>query len=155
MKTRLAVVLSLCGAFVLSAQNATDLYTSAKLKQLTEKLAAQSKKSGGAFAGETLNKYGNHLTMLAHRESNGSAELHMKDADYLYIIDGDVTIITGGKMVAGKKTEANEIRGTSIQDGQSQKLGIGDIIHIQPNTPHQMMLAPGHTVTYFVVKVTQ
>jgi hypothetical protein len=155
MKTRLALPLFLCGAFVLSAQNATDLYSPTKLKQLEQKLAAQSKKSGGAFAGETLNKYGNHLTMLAHRESSGSAELHTKDADYLYIIDGDTTIITGGKVENGKTTAANEIRGTAIQGGQSQKLGIGDIIHIQPNTPHQMMIAPGHTVTYFVVKVTQ
>jgi len=155
MKLKSAVALFACAALMLCAQNPADLFTAAKLKQLTQKLAAQSKKNGGAFAGETLTKYGNHLTMLAHREQSGSAELHEKVADFLYIIDGDTTIITGGKMINGKTTEANEIRGTGIQGGHSQQMGVGDIIHIQPNIPHQMMLAPGHTVTYFVVKVNE
>jgi uncharacterized RmlC-like cupin family protein len=34
-------------------------------------------------------------------------------------------------------------------------MGVGDIIHVQPNVPHQMILAPGHTVTYFVIKVNE
>jgi mannose-6-phosphate isomerase-like protein (cupin superfamily) len=93
--------------------------------------------------------------MLAHREQSGSAELHAKVADFLYVIDGDATIITGGKMVNGKTTEANEIRGTSIQGGHSQKMGVGDIIHVQPNVPHQFLLQPGHTLTYFVIKVNE
>jgi mannose-6-phosphate isomerase-like protein (cupin superfamily) len=155
MKIKSAVALFACGAMMLCAQNATDLFTPAKLKQLTQKLAAESKQKGVGFAGETLTRYGNHLTMLAHRDQSGSAELHAKVADFLYIIDGDTTIITGGKMVNGKTTEANEIRGTAIQGGHSQKLGVGDIIHVQANTPHQMMLAPGHTVTYFVIKVNE
>src|SRR6476660_6134392 len=137
MKIKSAIALFACGAMMLCAQNATDLFTPAKLKQLTQKLAAESKQKGAGFAGETLTRYGNHLTMLAHREQSGSAELHAKVADFLYVIDGDATIITGGKMLNGKTTEANEIRGTSIQGGRSQKMGVGDIIHIQPNVPHQ------------------
>jgi mannose-6-phosphate isomerase-like protein (cupin superfamily) len=155
MKIKSAIVLFAASAIMLCAQNPTDLFTPAKLKQLTQKLAAESKHNGGAFAGMTLTKYGNHLTMLAHRESSGSAELHEKVADFLYIIDGDTTIVTGGKVVNGKTTEPNEIRGSGIQGGQSQKLSVGDIIHIQANVPHQMMLAPGHTVTYFVIKVNE
>jgi quercetin dioxygenase-like cupin family protein len=58
-------------------------------------------------------------------------------------------------MVKSQKTAANELRGTGIEGGRSQKLSVGDVVHIQPNTPHQVMLTPGHTVTYFVVKVTE
>jgi mannose-6-phosphate isomerase-like protein (cupin superfamily) len=155
MKIKSAVALFACSALMLCAQNATDFFTAAKLKQLTQKLTAESKQKGVGFAGETLTRYGNHLTMLAHRDQSGSAELHAKVADFLYIIDGDATIVTGGKMVNGKTTEANEIRGTSIQGGHSQKMGIGDIVHVQANTPHQFVLAPGHTVTYFVIKVDE
>jgi mannose-6-phosphate isomerase-like protein (cupin superfamily) len=155
MKIKSAVAAFACSALMLGAQNPSDLFTATKLKDLTKKLAAESKQKGGAFAGETLTRYGNHLTMLAHREQTGSSELHEKVADFLYIIDGDATVITGGKMVNGKTTEPNEIRGTSIQGGQSQKMGVGDIIHVQANTPHQMILAPGHTVTYFVIKVNE
>jgi mannose-6-phosphate isomerase-like protein (cupin superfamily) len=155
MKIKFAVALLASSAMMLCAQNPTDLFTSAKLKQLTQKLAAESKKSGAGFSGETLTRYGNHLTMLAHRDKSGSAEVHEKVADFLCIIDGDVTVITGGKVENGKTTEANEIRGTGIQGGQRQKMGVGDIIHVQPNVPHQMILAPGHTVTYFVIKVNE
>lgn len=152
---KFAIALIASSALTLSAQNPTDLFTAAKMKELTKKLAAESKKNGGAFAGETLTRYGNHLTMLAHREQTGSSEVHEKVADFLYIIDGDATVVTGGKVVNGKTTEPHEIRGTGIQGGQSQKMGVGDIIHIQPNIPHQMILAPGHTVTYFVIKVNE
>jgi mannose-6-phosphate isomerase-like protein (cupin superfamily) len=138
---------------LLPAQNAVDVFSAAKLKQLTAKLSADSKKSGNAF--DTLTRYGNHLTMIAHRQANGSSELHQKDADVFMIIEGDATLITGGKMVGAKTTAPNELRGTGIEGGTSQKLGLGDVVHIQPNVPHQMMIAPGHTVTYFVVKVTQ
>jgi mannose-6-phosphate isomerase-like protein (cupin superfamily) len=155
MKIKFAVALLASSAMMLGAQNPTDLFTAAKLKQLTQKLSAESKKKNGEFSGETLTRYGNHLTMLAHREKTGSSEVHEKVADFLYIIDGDATVITGGKMVHGKATEPNEVRGTSIQGGQSQTMGVGDIIHIQANIPHQMILAPGHTVTYFVIKVNE
>jgi mannose-6-phosphate isomerase-like protein (cupin superfamily) len=155
MKIKSAVVLLASSAMMLCAQNPTDLFTPAKLKQLTQKLAAESKKNHGEFSGETLTRYGNHLTMIAHREKTGSSEVHEKVADFLYIIDGDTTVITGGKVVNGKTTEPNEIRGASIQGGHSQKMGVGDIIHIQANIPHQMILAPGHTVTYFVIKVNE
>jgi quercetin dioxygenase-like cupin family protein len=47
------------------------------------------------------------------------------------------------------------VRGTGIEGGTKQKLSLGDVIHIQPNTPHQMLIAPGHSITYFVVKVTE
>jgi mannose-6-phosphate isomerase-like protein (cupin superfamily) len=154
MKLKLAVTAFACSAIFLSAQNATDFFSTAKLKQLESKLAAESRKDGG-FASETLTKYGNHLTMLAHREADGSSELHKKDADVFFVVEGEATLVSGGTMVNGKTTAANEIRGTGIDGGQSQKLTTGDIIHIQPNTPHQLMIPKGHTFTYFVVKVTQ
>jgi hypothetical protein len=28
------------------------------------------------------------------------------------------------------------------------------VIHIAPNTPHQMLIEPGKALTYFVMKVT-
>jgi mannose-6-phosphate isomerase-like protein (cupin superfamily) len=153
LKNAAAVVL-LASAAVL-AQNPTDFFPVQNLKERAAKLAAQSKKQGGAFAGETLTKYGNHLTMLAHREMNGSSELHTKDADIFMVVEGDATLVTGGKMVKAQKTAENELRGTGIEGGTSKKVSVGDVVHIQPNVPHQLLLAPGHIITYFVVKVTE
>jgi quercetin dioxygenase-like cupin family protein len=138
-----------------AAQKPVDLYTSSDLHQMEQKLAAKSKKNGVGFAGETLERYGNHLTMIAYRDKTGSSEFHAHDADMFIVVDGDATLVTGGKLLKGKTESPGELRGTGIEGGQSQKLGVGDIVHIAPNTPHQLKLAPGKTFTYFVVKVHQ
>jgi mannose-6-phosphate isomerase-like protein (cupin superfamily) len=143
----------LCGGALLAASDSVDLVTSADLQQMTKKLAFESKRDGGSFAGETLKRYGNHLTMIAHREKSGSAELHTKDADIFMVVTGDATIVTGGTMVKAHTTAPGESRGTGIEGGVTRKLSPGDVIHIAPNTPHQLKLEPGHTFTYFVVKV--
>ncbi len=152
---KFALLSAFCSAFLLNGQNAVDVFSSADLKQLAAKLGAESKKKGGAFAGETLTRYGNSLTMIAHREATGSSELHTKDADVFFVVEGDCSIITGGKMVKPQNTQPNEVRGTGIEGGTTRKLGPGDVVHIQPNTPHQMLIALGHSITYFVVKVTE
>jgi beta-galactosidase beta subunit len=155
IKFKPVILFALCGALVLNAQNAVDVFSSSDLKQLAAKLAAESKKKGGGFSSETLTRYGNHYTMVAHRESTGSSELHKKDADVFFVVEGDCSILTGGKMLKAQETQPNEVRGTGIEGGTTKKLGPGDVIHIQPNTPHQMLIAPGHSITYFVVKVTE
>jgi quercetin dioxygenase-like cupin family protein len=152
--TLLALSLSFAG-MSFAAQKPVDLYTSSDLHQMEQKLAAKSKKNGVGFAGETLERYGNHLTMIAYRDKTGSSEFHAHDADMFIVVDGDATLVTGGKLLKGKTESPGELRGTGIEGGQSQKLGVGDIVHIAPNTPHQLKLAPGKTFTHFVVKVHQ
>jgi hypothetical protein len=154
MKLNVLFFAALCGSAVFAAQNPVDYFPTSDVKQLAQKLTAQSKKEGG-FAGETLTRYGNHLTMLAHREKTGSSELHEKVNDMFVIVDGDCSLLTGGKIVSPKTTAPNEIRGTGIQGGTSRKMGVGDIVHISAGVPHQVVLAPGHHITYFVVKVDQ
>jgi quercetin dioxygenase-like cupin family protein len=138
-----------------AAQKPVDLYTSSDLHQMMQKLAAKSKKNGVGFAGDTLERYGNHLTMIAYRDKTGSSEFHVHDADIFMVVDGEATLVTGGKLVKAKTESPGELRGTGIEGGQSQRLAIGDVVHIAPNTPHQLKLAPGKTFTYFVVKVHQ
>lgn len=153
MKLARTAVGLLFTTMLFAASDPVDLVTPAELHQMANKLAMQSKKLGGGFAGETLKRYGNHLTMIAHREKSGSSELHTRDSDIFVVVDGDATIVTGGKMVKAHTTEPGELRGTGIEGGASQKLLPGDIIHIAPNTPHQLLLEPKHSFTYFVVKV--
>jgi len=152
--TLIALSLSFAG-LCFAAQKPVDVYTSSELHQMTKKLASQSKKSGAGFAGETLQRYGNHLTMIAYRDKSGSSEFHVHDADVFMVVEGEATLITGGKMVNSKTESPGELRGTGIEGGQSQKLAAGDVVHIAANTPHQLTLAPGKTFTYFVVKVHQ
>jgi mannose-6-phosphate isomerase-like protein (cupin superfamily) len=152
--TKIAIVL-LSSIGLMAATKPADIYSKADIQQRTQKLAAQSKSKGGAFAGETIERYGNHLTMLAHRETSGSSELHEHDADVFMIVEGDATLVYGGKMVNAHTESAGELRGSGVDGGEKQTLAVGDVVHIKPNIPHQMLVSPGHTVTYFVVKVKQ
>jgi len=125
----------------------TDI--AAKGKALSQKLDAQK------VASEVIATEGNRKFMVAHREGSGLAEWHEKEADVMFISAGAVTMIYGGTMVDEKTTAAGEKRGPSIKGGTEVKLGAGDVLHIPAKVPHQMILAPGTQVTYFVTKVVE
>jgi mannose-6-phosphate isomerase-like protein (cupin superfamily) len=125
----------------------TDIAT--KGKALSQKLNEQK------VASEVIATEGNRRFMVAHREGSGVAEWHEKEADVMFISAGNVTIVYGGTMVDGKTTEPGEMRGPSIRGGTEVALGPGDVLHIPAKVPHQMKLAAGKQVTYFVTKVTE
>ena len=121
----------------------------AKGKVLAQKLDVQKS------ANEVLATEGNRRFMVAHREGSGLAEWHEKEADVMFFSAGSITMIYGGTIVDEKATGPGERRGTSITGGTEVKLGAGDVLHIPAKVPHQMMLAPGAQVTYFVTKVVE
>lgn len=121
----------------------------AKGKTLSQKLDAQK------VASETVATEGNRTFLVAHREGSGQAEWHEKQADIMMISSGEVTMIYGGTIPDGKTTAPGEMRGASITGGTQVKLGAGDVLHIPAKVPHQMILAPGAQVTYFVAKVVE
>ena len=127
------------------------LWTASELKSIDKKLA--EKVDSQKFASQQFEKYGDHYTMLAHREGDGSAELHETEADIFVVQSGTATLIVGGEMVGAKTTAPNEVRGTSIKGGVEHKLAAGDIVHIPVKTPHQVKLGGGKAFSYFVIKV--
>jgi uncharacterized RmlC-like cupin family protein len=126
---------------------ATDI--AAKGKTLAQKLDAQK------VANETLATEGNRTFMVAHREGSGLAEWHEKQADVIFISAGQITMVYGGTIVDARTTAPGEMRGASIEGGTEARLGPGDVLHIPAKVPHQMKLAPGAQVTYFVTKVIE
>lgn len=126
---------------------ATDI--TAKGTALAQKLDAQK------LANETIATEGNRTFMIAHREGSGVAEWHEKQADLMFISAGQITMVYGGTIVDAKTTAPGEMRGASIQGGTEARLGPGDVLHIPAKVPHQMVLAPGAQVTYFVTKIIE
>ena len=125
----------------------TDIH--GKGAELAKKLDANK------VASEVVATDGNRLFMVAHREGSGLSEIHDTQADVLVISEGEITMVYGGTVVEGKTTAPGETRGTGITGGTEIKMVAGDVIHIPAKIPHQMKLAPGAKVTYFVVKVVQ
>lgn len=119
------------------------------------KALLQQAQSGSGSAGMTLSRYPGHYTMLTARSKSGGAEVHGHFADFLIVVDGEGTELTGGTVVDPKNQPNGEIRGTRLDGATPHVLHKGDIIHIPAGTPHQAIEAPGQTITIFVIKVEE
>jgi mannose-6-phosphate isomerase-like protein (cupin superfamily) len=94
----------------------------------------------------------NYRILSGQHTSPGVVEVHTKETDIFYVVDGAATFITGGSMIGGKETSPGEWRGTDIQGGDSHSLVQGDVIVIPAGTPHWFKTVPS-AIHYFVVKV--
>ncbi|MGH6631417.1 MAG: cupin domain-containing protein, partial [Burkholderiales bacterium] len=94
----------------------------------------------------------NYMVHASRREKSGQAELHTNDADIIYVLEGTATFVTGGTVVDGKNIAADEIRGASIENGETRMLKKGDVIIVPNNTPHWFKEV-SNPFTYYVVKV--
>lgn len=116
-------------------------------KELANKIDDQK------FAWQPLATYDNHLMGISHREGDGSAELHETQADIMIVESGGATLIVGGTMVAPKTVKPHEVRGSSIEGGETKQLAPGDVVHIPAKVPHQLKIPAGTEFTYLVIKV--
>jgi glc operon protein GlcG len=80
------------------------------------------------------------------------AEIHTKDTDIIYVRGGKATFVTGGNAVETKNIAADEIRGSSIQGGDTREIAEGDVIVVPNGVPHWFKQISG-PFTYYVVKV--
>ncbi|MGH7232593.1 MAG: heme-binding protein [Nitrospiraceae bacterium] len=94
----------------------------------------------------------NYMVHASHRDAAGMVEIHELDTDIVYVLKGTATLVTGGTPVDTKTIAAHEIRGASVQNGQTRHLMPGDVIIIPNGVPHwfQEVSAP---FDYYVVKV--
>jgi glc operon protein GlcG len=104
--------------------------------------------------GMPLLENGQYKVHASHRDGPGLAEVHTKDTDIIYVLEGTATLVTGGTVVDGKQTEANEIRGSSIMSGETKRLAKGDVVVVPNGTPHwfKKVTAP---FNYYVAKITE
>jgi mannose-6-phosphate isomerase-like protein (cupin superfamily) len=125
--------------------------------------AAQSDSSGGVHVdpgkvAAALAKGGSLVTRSdltvsgSHREAAGQVEVHDKETDVLYIVDGEATFVFGGQMVGGKVSRPEQWLGTDITGGESHHIAKGDVFVIPAGVPHWFKEVP-KSVSYFVVKV--
>ena len=144
--------LFLLGALAVAAlPTGANYFSNAHIEERSKALPAKMGKV--KVANEGLGSWGNHSMSVVHREGNGEAEFHETQSDIIIIRGGEASIIIGGTIPDGKKTTANEIRGSKIDGGQKESLHAGDVLHIPIKTPHQMLLRPGQKLDYLAIKV--
>src|SRR2546429_10031679 len=57
----------------------------------------------------------NYMVHASRREKPGQAEIHTKDADVIYVLEGSAKFITGGEAVDAKTTAPDQLLGNSIR----------------------------------------
>jgi mannose-6-phosphate isomerase-like protein (cupin superfamily) len=91
---------------------------------------------------------------LIYRDGPSEAEVHQKLADFITVRSGEGEIVIGGKIVNGKTSAPDELRGSSIEGGTRYKFSAGDALYVPANTVHQFFVAPGRNFVVTIVKIT-
>jgi mannose-6-phosphate isomerase-like protein (cupin superfamily) len=145
----MSAALTLCA----QAQHPVDHWTNAELQAQAKTLLAKAKASPDGLASAELATYAGHKTLIYARVKSGGGEMHRDWNDVFFVVEGEASEYTGGKVVDGKEISPGEVRGVKTEGGTPNPLTRGDVLHIAPNVAHQMMVAPGKSVVYYAVKV--
>jgi hypothetical protein len=112
MKTSLILATALAAALLAGSPKSSP-------KQVTY---FDSGRVAAAFAkGVPLIEVENYKVHASHREGPGMAEVHERDTDIVYLLDGSATLILGGEVVEGKTTATEEIR--ALRFGAGKRAG--------------------------------
>jgi mannose-6-phosphate isomerase-like protein (cupin superfamily) len=122
----------------------------------SEKVAALYA-SGGELLGwkDGENKY---RVRVSRQEKTGLANIHAF-MHIFYIIEGSATFVTGGTIVDPKVSEpitpweGKEIRGTSIEGGETHHLSKGDVMIVPKGVLHWFKDIQQGPFVYYVVQV--
>ena len=144
---RFTILLGLClGGWPCTAAAQSD--------EAQVKLIEQEEVEAAFAKGTPLIEVRDYKIHASRRERPGMAEIHTRDTDIAYVVEGSATLVTGGKAIDVKSTGPEELRGNAIQGGESRVLAAGDIVVIPNGVPHWFkdVQAP---FLYYVVKVRQ
>jgi mannose-6-phosphate isomerase-like protein (cupin superfamily) len=69
------------------------------------------------------------------------------------MVEGEATIVVGGKKIDAKRTAPDQMRAPSLEGGVTYHLSKGDVITIPAKTPHWFKEVPSKTVAYYAVNI--
>lgn len=122
-----------------AAQNSAQMIKSVASSADVAALAAKAKgdrKEGQALVSQPILQLAPYSVNLEYRVAVANAAVHQTEAELFYVIDGSATMVTGGKLVDEKRTNAENLSGTGIDGGTSRKVAKGDFVMVPENTPH-------------------
>jgi mannose-6-phosphate isomerase-like protein (cupin superfamily) len=151
MRMRLCLVLVLFGALIVNAADpTTPMFWSAKqTKEIDGRIPAKLDKTRGLATERLMDS-----AFILYREGASEAEIHTKQADFIFVHEGDGAILVGGQIIDGKPSGTDEIRGKSIDGGTKYAVSAGDTLYVPANMVHQFLVEPGKHFSATIVKIT-
>lgn len=98
--------------------------------------AKKTQKPGQPTVIQPILQLAPYVANLEYRTGVGPAAVHEKEAEMFYVIQGSGTLMTGGKLVNEKRSNASNLSGTAIEGGKSEAVAAGDMMMVPQNTPH-------------------
>lgn len=120
---------------------------------LTKSAYVGHDKIAGCTAAGTFVNTPEYMVQCSHRVAPGVVEIHNKETDVIYVIDGSATFVTGGKATGMSNENTDQPRGKAVEGGEEHHLTKGDVIAVPAGTPHWFKEVPSSGVSYYVVKV--
>ena len=115
--------------------------------------AKKDRKGDAPVTAEPILVLAPYRAQLEYRPGNAPAALHEKDAELMVVLQGTGNIVTGGKLVDGKRVNANNLSGPAISGGDPRAVVKGDMILIPANTPHQVTPTGGEPIVLMTMHV--
>jgi mannose-6-phosphate isomerase-like protein (cupin superfamily) len=128
-------------------------WSAAELQKLAADLEPLAQADGRHLAVRPMLATPTHGVLAVHRDATGSAERHEGVTDYWIVTSGEGTLVLGGEIIDPEEIGPGEIRGSSIEGGRKISVKPGDQVDIPPNVPHQILVEPGKSFTYLIIKI--
>ncbi len=77
---------------------------------------------------------------------DSNPNVHEKEAEIFYVVQGAGTLTTGGKLRDEKRLNATNLTGTAVDGGTSRHISKGDFFLVPENTPHWFTKTEGALV---------
>ena len=117
-------------------------------------LIAEDQVKAAFTKGTPLIEVGDYKIHASRRDGSGMVEIHTRDTDIAYVLQGSATLVTGGTAVGVTAIGPEELRGSGIQGGETHQLVPGEVVVIPNGVPHWFKQVQGPFL-YYVVKVRQ
>lgn len=130
--------LALAAAPPAAAQTPADptaFATSADIQRQVADMAA-SLKPGQHFLYHPLLKDGPSTAAIEYWTAPGAPAVHPGQAEYVVVLAGAGTLVSGGRMTDPKERNPNLVEGARIEGGTTRRLAPGDAFLVPAGTPH-------------------
>jgi mannose-6-phosphate isomerase-like protein (cupin superfamily) len=122
-------------AFARTPSDPTGFASSADV-QAQVKQMRKAIKPGQGFLWQPLVRGGDEVAALEYWTKPAKPAVHPKQAEYVIVIAGSGTMVSGGRMLDPTTTNPDLIEGSRIEGGTTRKLHSGDVFLIPAGTPH-------------------
>jgi mannose-6-phosphate isomerase-like protein (cupin superfamily) len=129
------LLLANAGTAAAAAPNGVGFDSAADVKAQVEAMR-HDMKPGQGFMWRPLVRGGEAVAALEYWKTPGKPAVHPAEAEYVVVIAGGGTMVSGGTMEDAKQTNPTLVEGSRIRGGTTRTLRPGDVFLIPAGTPH-------------------